>query len=188
MRRDSTSGARFGCGSPSVDDSRLYRSMAIIPSTPYSTNMPPSVWLNETRLPDPRRAGQRGGGDGTDLKAIEAEAQEIDRQQHADKTVAERAHAARRHQDCRIWSCLRRQPPQTHRPWLPRKGLVNERRYARHRRPKCLDRIGRRTRSEDGITCRGVKQMQSRGVEAERDLGVELDGLHPAHAGGDIAH
>src|SRR5713226_8519405 len=66
MRRDSTSGARFGCGSPSDGDSRLYRTMAISPSIPYSTNMPWSAWLRETkpRAKQIRNAGEQGAGRG----------------------------------------------------------------------------------------------------------------------------
>src|SRR5258708_595225 len=80
-----------------------------------------------------------------------------------------------RHQDCRIWSRLRRQPPQAHKRQLPGLCLTNERRGPRHRRPKCLDGIGRCARAEERVSGCSVEQMQPGGVEAEWDLHVELD-------------
>ena len=55
-------------------------------------------------------ANQRRGRYRTDLQTVEAEAEQVDRQHHADEAVSKRAHAPGRQQHGRIEASRRWQP------------------------------------------------------------------------------
>ena len=50
------------------------------------------------------RTNERRGGDPTNLEASETKIEQVHRQQDADETIGEGAHAAREEEDCRVGS------------------------------------------------------------------------------------